>query len=501
GGYSPPAWRRLGNGDRSSGFWRMGDDLLGYGGLPPSGSGYRGRDLLSPGYDRADDGFYGCGDEVKLDDDDDDDDDDEDTLAAAIRTRLPTGSMSPVRERSLEPGYYYNRLRSRSASRGFGAQQRATTPVEAVIINPVRNIYRKATKSWTSLLLSVFVAFMSLAAARVLFEPLDEKPVPDLITVANLAAGFEPLIYYSENNFAQVTDLRDNGIAVWDLGETVRWSNLPSAPLISKALNELSESFTALPIELIKFFAQVDGDIDGILMAMHLARRELSRVSSTPPAPLAFAYDNLHSRLASAGILETPTGHPTRLGAIVISIFGMSGPQRTQRALQRAFDRLMDVVERAIDNELQQSLTPFSLFEAVDQQFLVLAETVVEEANAQDEMYADQLSSLWVRLLGTKISELMKYERNRLILQDVRGTTLRTRGMLVEHNHKLLALKASLETLRQRLVSPLARSVNSTTLSMDEQIRGLEDVRLHLEGMRSRQKTRMMEMLVGTGSG
>lgn len=87
GGYSPPAWRRLGNGDRSSGFWRKGDNLLGYGGLPP----VYGRDFSSPEYDSADDE---C---------------DEDILAAAIRTRLPTGSMSPEKERSPDPDYYKSR--------------------------------------------------------------------------------------------------------------------------------------------------------------------------------------------------------------------------------------------------------------------------------------------------------------------------------------------------------------------------------------------------------
>lgn len=93
GGYSPPAWRRLGNGDRSSGFWRKGDNLLGYGGLPPNGYGYGyGRGLSresSPEYDSADDEE---GDAI---------------LAAAIRTRLPTGSMSPEKERSPEPDYLH----------------------------------------------------------------------------------------------------------------------------------------------------------------------------------------------------------------------------------------------------------------------------------------------------------------------------------------------------------------------------------------------------------
>lgn len=88
GGYSPPAWRRLGNGDRSSGFWRKGDNLLGYGGLPPNGYSRGGARDWDAEYDSADD-----------------DVDDEDILAAAIRTRLPTGSMSPEKERSPDPEY------------------------------------------------------------------------------------------------------------------------------------------------------------------------------------------------------------------------------------------------------------------------------------------------------------------------------------------------------------------------------------------------------------
>jgi hypothetical protein len=81
GGYSPPAWRRLGNGDRSSGFWRKSDNLTG---------GFGAFDDLeresSPEYESADEG-----DEI---------------LAQAMRTRLPTGSLSPEKERSPEPEYY-----------------------------------------------------------------------------------------------------------------------------------------------------------------------------------------------------------------------------------------------------------------------------------------------------------------------------------------------------------------------------------------------------------
>lgn len=77
GGYSPPAWRRLGNGDRSSGFWRRAtNDILGP--VP-----FRSRES-SPEYESADEG-------------------EEDVLERAIRTRLPAGSLSPEKDFSAGP--------------------------------------------------------------------------------------------------------------------------------------------------------------------------------------------------------------------------------------------------------------------------------------------------------------------------------------------------------------------------------------------------------------
>lgn len=83
GGYSPPAWRRLGNGSRDSGFWRRSEDILGA--FPPPDRrlfGHRSRES-SPELDTEDE--------------------DEDVLRRAMRTRLPTGSMSPDKGRSPSP--------------------------------------------------------------------------------------------------------------------------------------------------------------------------------------------------------------------------------------------------------------------------------------------------------------------------------------------------------------------------------------------------------------
>lgn len=509
GGFSPPAWRNLRNGDRSSGFWRRTDNILGLG---------SSRRTTPSFWDNNDDG-------------------DDDVLEQAIRTRLPTGSMSPEKGRTPEPGHgeddTVTKMKSadgspmKSATVRDGQQaresmmasmspeaardnyirfviradvQQRTEPIEAAITF-VRTRFQTVTKSWGNIIVSAMVALLSISAVRSLFQPAAQRPVPDLVKVAGLARSFEPLIYYSENSVAQVGDLQATGVAVWDLGESVRSSNMTSAPIIVKSLDDLSDQLKTLAIELTKFFANVDGDIDGILIVMDWARRELTQIQAIPSPPLSTAFANIHNILCAAGVFENPTtGSPTRLGNIATSVFGMSHPQRTRATLQRTFTEFLGVLEEAIESELEHSLNLFRLFEAIDQQFLNLARTVVRESSLQDEKHTDLLSSLWTRMLGPKASEVKKYERNRMLLQNVREKTVRNKGILVEHNGKLLALKANLDNLRRKLVSPLVRSINSSTLTLEEQIRGLEDVGGYLEGVRTKQKGKLMEMLYGSGS-
>lgn len=108
--------------------------------------------------------------------------------------------------------------------------------------------------------MTVFIAILAL---RSLFQPGHSPPVPDLVKVAGLAKSFEPLIFYSENGIRQISDLQDTGVAVWDLGESVRASNMTSAPIIVKELDGLSDSLSTLAVELTRFFSNVDGDVDG----------------------------------------------------------------------------------------------------------------------------------------------------------------------------------------------------------------------------------------------
>ncbi|KAK0704165.1 hypothetical protein B0T21DRAFT_387907 [Apiosordaria backusii] len=528
GGYSPPAWRRLGDGGRSSGFWQPQQVMNSrQDGFNKQGYGQRGEDI------------HWLNDEI---------------LQEAIRTRLP-GSMSPEKERSpeLEDNYWKNHQvygnQQQEQKRQLGSidetikikqedlegeeeqqgrkmalsaipefspfQDRAVTrsptpkPEEEIADNYIRfavraevqhrtepidatiNFFRRIShaimRSKSSMFLSLLVAILSYTAMRSLTQPAAIRPVPDLVKVAGVARSLEPLIYYSENGAAQVNELQATGVAVWDLGESIRSSNLTSAPIIVKSLDELGDSLKVLALELTKFFANVDGDIDGILITMSWARRELSTLSSSPTSTTSSLQSNLLNNL-----LSLPFFSP---------LFGPSQTQLTHSTLQRTFTELLTVLEEAVNSELSHSLSIFALFESIDHQFLNLARTVVRESSQQERLHDDLLASLWVRLLGAKKGELAKFERNRELLKDIREKTVRNKGVLVEHNQKLLALKASLESLRRKLVSPLVRSVNTSTLTLEEQVRGLEEVGGYLEGVRRRQKGRVMEMLYGSGSG
>ncbi|CAK7221826.1 hypothetical protein SCUCBS95973_004631 [Sporothrix curviconia] len=466
---------------------------------------------------------------------------DDSILERAMRTRLP-GSMSPDKERSPELEQVFPSPESRMEGmrlKAMASIQEETMGMmgedslrqdasENYIRFPVHSQAHRTgfvystmaiargklhymTRSWTHIVVSIAVGILSFAAMRTLSHSAVSRPVPDLVKVAGVARSFEPLIYYSENGVAQVHDLEATGVAVWDLGESVRLSNLTSAPIIVQELDELSNTLKTLAMELTRFFANIDGDIDGILIVMDWARRELSRLQQPPASsspslflmmkPLTTIYDSVYSLLACAGLLENAaTGSPTAVGTVATTLFGMSGPQRTHATLHRTFHEFLVVLEEAVVTELQHSLALFALFENVDRQFLNLVRTVAREASVQDERHADLLSSLWTRILGPSAAATAKYEHNRELLRDVREKTVRSKGVLVEHNHRLLALKTSLESLRRKLVSPLVRSVNSSTLTLDEQIQGLEDVGGYLADVRSRQKGKLMEALYGVGS-
>lgn len=224
---------------------------------------------------------------------------------------------------------------------------------------------------------------------------------------------------------------------------------------------------------------------------MHLDRLN----SRPPPSSISHAYDNIHNFLTTTAVLEDATGQPTRLGRLTTTLFGMSNPQREQRMVQLLFNNFLSTLEEAIQAELQNSVSLFALFDDIEAHLVRLARTVAHESSAQDEFQAELLSGLWARILGPRATQLRKFERNRALLHDVRSKTVRNKGNLVGHHGKLLTLKSSLESVRGKLASHLVRGLNSSTLTLEDQIRGIASVRDYLSDLRARQKSKVMHTL------
>lgn len=248
------------------------------------------------------------------------------------------------------------------------------------------------------------------------------------------------------------------------------------------------------------FCVVTSSDISSILIVMDWAKRELAQLNHLPPSPLNSAFDNIHTLLSRVGVFETPTGTPTRIGVVATNIFGMSSPQRTRQTLQRTFNEFLSVLEDAISSELTHALALFRIFEKIDHQFKALSRSASRELDTQEMDEDKLLSSLWTKLLGPSSSTLHKFEKNKKLLANIRSKTIQNKSVLLDHNGKLLTLRANLDYLRKKLVSPLVRT-NSSTIRVEEQIQGLEDASGYLGKVRETQKGKLMEMLYGAGSG
>ncbi|KAL2851947.1 hypothetical protein BJY01DRAFT_103167 [Aspergillus pseudoustus] len=462
------------------------------------------------------------------------------TVAASVP--LPPDADSPLKGRSPSPLRSPIRATSEPEPLEFGennlsnyirfavrAEVQHREPFVA-LFTYIRSKIDYLTSSKSNTTLSILIVLLSIALMRALFMPSIPSAIPDLVKLSGFARSFEPLIYYSENGVQQIGTLQETGVAVWDLSESVRGTNMTSAPIIVRQLDELSESLKSLSLELTRFFANVDSDVDSILLVMDWAKRELETLSSQPPSTLpSIVFDNVHDLLSRLGTLERvaiSSGEtagaelsttPTTFGTIVAAIFGQTSAQRTRATLTRTFAEFLSVLEESINSELTHSTALFALFESIDRQFLNLQRTVVRESDAQERAEGEMLSSLWTRVLGPDAVVVRKYEKNKRLLANVRSRTVANKHLLMDHRGRLLTLKVNLETLRRKLVSPLVRRNDSVSFAgaidsgsngrtlgpveavIEGQIRGLEGTYEYLRSVREKQKAKLMEMVYGSG--
>ena len=208
----------------------------------------------------------------------------------------------------------------------------------------------------------------------------------------------------------------------------------------------------------------------------------------------------MHAMLAKTGLLENADGLPSKADKLLTSLLGQPTTRRNKRVLQQTFSEFLSVLEESIVSELKHAQILFGLFEAIDHKFHNLQRATARENDKQEREEDEMLSSLWSRLMGASAHKLKKFDRNKKLLATVRARTVHNKHVLTDHNSKLLQLKSNLEILRQKLVSPLVRRNDSSALSIEEQIAGLDGTYQYLSDVREQQKRKHMEAVYAAGS-
>ena len=109
---------------------------------------------------------------------------------------------------------------------------------------------------------NVLATLATLLLSWVLLHPWNALPIPDVANVAGMAKQFEPLMYASENVIPRSRELAEASIAVQDLGESVRATNMSASTTIIDQLDDLGNSLRVLSEKITSFFTNVDGDMD-----------------------------------------------------------------------------------------------------------------------------------------------------------------------------------------------------------------------------------------------
>ncbi|KAF2853106.1 hypothetical protein T440DRAFT_391123 [Plenodomus tracheiphilus IPT5] len=364
-----------------------------------------------------------------------------------------------------------------------------TAPIEETI-STFASITRVFTKSRASVVCTIGMLFLSW----LLVHPWTATLIPDVANVANMARQFEPLLYASENVIPRSRELNEASIAVQDLGESVRATNMSASTVIVDQLDDLSTSLRVLSDKIRSFFTNVDGDMDSILYTMDWASRELESIQNPKFGVLDTVIGNIHGGLSKAGLLESSSGTPTTVGRVVSTVLGHTTQERSRATLQRIFDHLLNLLEENIQNELLHAATLFALFESVDRQFQNLHRSVAREQDSLATKHDEFLASLW-RTLIPNHSQLKKYEKNLNLLKDVRTSTLTNKSELKSHTQIIQSVQDQLDKARKNLVSPLIRRAQSSSFGVERQLVDVRETYGFLREVREGQKKKVLARL------
>ncbi|KAL6709044.1 hypothetical protein ACN47E_002171 [Coniothyrium glycines] len=418
-----------------------------------------------------------------------------DNIAARLQSVSEEPQMAPGAQQDADMGLSHHD--DDAQLDGFvrfairGETQFRTAPIEDTI-----STFASGTRFFTRSRWNVIFTIITIVFSWLLVQPWTASLIPDVANVANMAKQFEPLLYASENVIPRSRELAEASIAVQDLGESVRATNMSSSPVIINQLDDLADSLKVLSEQMTSFFTNVDGDMDSVLITMEWAKRELQSIQGPSIGIIDTVIDNVHGGLGKIGLLEQTDGSPTAVGRVIRGVLGHTTSQRSKATLQRTFDYLLSTLEENISNELSRADNLNQLFESVDRQFQNLHRSVAKEEDSLATRKDEFLASMWRNTITNKM-KIKKYEKNLQLLKDVRASTLTNKSELKSHIQIIRSVKDQLDKARKNLISPLIRRAQSNSFGIDQQLQDLAGTYGFLKGLRDGQKKKVLMQLWG----
>ncbi|KAF1969518.1 hypothetical protein BU23DRAFT_476673 [Bimuria novae-zelandiae CBS 107.79] len=437
-------------------------------------------------------------------------------LPESPRKMTPRTSPEPVDLRHLTPDTIASRLQSPSLEPEAvaGAQQsseeegspkrdgfiRVVFKSESLVnMGPIEERISMFTRSMsrTRMVTSLIV----LVLAWMLMHPWGteaEHGGPNVAHLVTMVRRFEPLLYASENVIPRSRELSDASIAVEDLGESIRASNMSGSKVIVAQLDDLSENLKMLSQQIQTFFVHVDGDMDGTISAIGWAERQLQGIQGSHVGVVDTVIGNIHGGLNTVGLLGSDD-HPTAVGTVVTGLMGSTTQQRAKAALQRSFDFVLSTLEENLQNELSRADSLFQMFDNVDLQFHNLHRTVAKEEDTLAAQKDEFLASMWRTTITNKL-RLKKYEKNLKLLKTLRSSALANKSELKNNIQIIRAVQDQLVVARKSLISPVIKGAQSDSYSIDKQLEDVIATHDFLQGIRDSQKHKFTKQLFAASS-
>jgi len=260
------------------------------------------------------------------------------------------------------------------------------------------------------------------------------KPQPDFPNLMNLQSKFESILVETAGTTTVALELKKSEMAIRDLTNLVRVSDLVSKDRLSILLDSFLGSAKTAGRELQRLGSRVGGTVDSILAMDDYVLRLLEQTNNVPEIGTIAAM----------------------IGALVP--FGPSASQRAlaqRQEIQTLWFQATGALESNIARLITEAEASVVLLDRLEADLEVINQMLSREAHQMRDKTDELLAELWTRLGGNR-RQLANFKSHRALLTNIRLYRNRALSYVTSTLVQLQQLSSDLEDLRERVSTPLS---------------------------------------------